>query len=260
MPTTEIPIMNSKDQPMHIIKAVLLRVYMIYASIMFVLTFLLGTPAVVLALIFRNDKLALQVNHYWAYVFFFLVGIPMEISGKEHLNRKSTYIFCPNHFSFLDIAILPFVPISFKFVGKVSIAKVPLMGYIFKRFHITVDRAKLRDRYATYKKSIGALKNDYSLAIFPEGGMRSSNPPKMESFKEGPFRMAIETGVQLVPVTLADNWHIFPNDGKFLLRRRKCRMVVHEPIDPAQYTLETLKEFQSAVQATIQQELDRMNA
>lgn len=251
--------MNSKNQPTHFIKLVLLRIYMVYAAIMFTLTFVLGTPAVLLAIIFKNDKLALQVNHYWAYVFFFLVGVPMEIRGKENLDKKSTYIFCANHFSFLDIAIMPFLPTPFKFVGKVSIAKVPLMGAIFKRFHITVDRARLRDRYTTYKKSVHALKNGCSLTIFPEGGIKSNRPPAMASFKEGPFRMSLETGVRLVPVTLADNWHIFPDDGKFLLRRRKCRMVIHKPIDPTAFSIDTIEEFQALVRDTIQPQLDELN-
>ncbi|MEP3387477.1 MAG: lysophospholipid acyltransferase family protein [Reichenbachiella sp.] len=252
--------MNSNNQSPNTFNLFLLRIYLIYAGFMFTITFLLGTPVVLLALILKYDKLALVVNHYWAYVFFFLVGIRLEVTKQSKVEKKSTYIFCANHFSFLDIAIMPVMPVPFKFVGKVSIAKVPLMGAIFKRFHITVDRAKLRDRYATYKKGIEALKSNCSLTIFPEGGIRSANPPQMESFKEGPFRMAIETGVSLVPVTLADNWHIFPDDGQFFFRRKKCRIVIHEPIDPSKYTMETLKEFQEDVKKIIQQELSRLNS
>jgi len=71
--------------------------------------------------------------------------------------------------------------------------------------------------------------------------------------------MAIETGVQLVPVTLPDNWHIFPADGKFYFRRRKCRMIIHEPIDPTKYTMDKLKEFQDDVFELIQEELHALN-
>ena len=252
--------MNIQNQPTSLLKKIGLRIYMAYAAIVFTITFVLGTPAVILALLFKNDKMALQVNHYWAHVFFFLVGVKIELKLLSPLDKKKAYIFCPNHFSFLDIATMPFVPVPFKFVGKVSIAKVPLMGYIFKRFHITVDRAKLRDRYATYKKSVNALLEGCSLTIFPEGGIKSSQPPLMQSFKEGPFRMAIETGAPLVPVTLADNWHIFPDDGQFFIRRRKCRIVVHEPVSPEKYTLASLKEFQDDVHAVIQNELNRLNA
>lgn len=131
---------------------------------------------------------------------------------------------------------------------------------MFKTFHITVDRSTMRERYATYKQSVDALQEGFSLAIFPEGGIKSQHIPQMAPFKEGPFRMAIETGTSIVPVTMADNWHIFPDDGRFDVRRRRCRMVIHEPIDPSKYTLETIADFQNDVYQLIQSELDKLNA
>ena len=236
------------------------RIYMAYAATLFILTFLCILPLFFLADVFKWHRLALKVNHYWAHVFFFLIGMPMDITSLAKLDKKEKYIFCPNHFSYLDIAILPFVPIPFKFVGKLSIAKVPFFGYMFKRFHITVDRSKMRERYATYSKSVGALLEGFSIAVFPEGGIKSKTPPQMQSFKEGPFRMAIETGTPLVPVTMADNWHIFPDDGRFMFYRRKCRMVIHKPIDPKGFTVDTLSEFQDKVFRLIQKELNRLNS
>lgn len=248
------------QQPVQWLWIALQRLYNVYVAFMFALTFVLNMPIFLLALLTKSDRLGLIANHYWAHVFFFLVGVPMVVENKNLIDKKGTYIFCPNHFSFLDIAILPFVPVPFKFVGKVSIARVPLLGFIFRKFHITVDRAKLRDKYATYKKSVDALRQGISLTIFPEGGINSPKPPLMGRFKEGPFRMAKETGVKLVPVTLADNWHMFPDDGRYFFKRRKCRMIIHEPIDPTHYSLAKLSEFQNEVYDLIQKELNRLNA
>ncbi|UXX78016.1 1-acyl-sn-glycerol-3-phosphate acyltransferase [Reichenbachiella carrageenanivorans] len=252
--------MNSDKVKTKPFRLIVNRLYVLYVGLVFILTFLLGTPIVLLAFLLKTDRLALLVNHYWAHIFFLLIGVPIQVVRKGKLDHQANYIFCPNHFSFLDIATMPFVPVPFKFVGKVSIVKVPLLGLVFKRFHITVDRTRLRDRYATYQKSIDALRSGFSLTVFPEGGIRASQPPQMENFKEGPFRMAIETGTALVPVTLADNWHIFPDDGQFLLKRKKCRMVIHEPIDPRGYTLDQLQDFQNDVHHIIQSELDRLNS
>jgi len=238
---------------------IILRIYGVYSLALFVLTFCLTFPLFVAADMFNKPKLALDANRYWAYVFFFLVGVRMEIKGKSGLKKNKNYILCPNHFSFLDIAILPFVPIPFKYIGKLSIAKVPLFGYMFRKFHITVDRSKIRGSYTSYTMGINALLEGFSLAVFPEGGIKSDAPPQMNRFKEGPFRMAIETGVQLVPVTMPDNWHIFPDDGKYYFRRRRCRMIIHEPIDPAKYSMDKLKQFQDDVYELIQKELHALN-
>lgn len=239
-----------------VIGRIMLRLYGIYAVITFILTFICLIPIYYTADIFNKPVWGLKINHYWAHIYFFLIGINLEIEQSDKFDKKENYVFCPNHFSFLDIAIMPLLPVPFKYVGKVSIAKVPFFGYMFKKFHITVDRTNLRDRYATYTKSLSALQAGFSLTIFPEGGINSPNIPQMSRFKEGPFRMALETGVKLVPVTLKDNWKIFADDGQFIIRRRRCRMVIHDPIDPANYTLGTLKDFQCDVHDVIQEELD----
>ncbi|PIB37441.1 hypothetical protein BFP72_06660 [Reichenbachiella sp. 5M10] len=237
----------------------ILRIYGGYCLLLFVSTFALLFPLFVIADKCNRPKFGLILNHYWAHIFFFLIGVRMEITQKEKLDKSASYILCPNHFSYLDVAILPFVPIPFKFVGKISISKVPLFGYMFKKFHITVDRSKMRQRYASYQQSIDALTHGFSLAVFPEGGIKSVSPPTMHAFKEGAFRMAVETGVSIVPVTLADNWHIFPTDGKYFFRRRKCRVIIHEPIDPRKYTLDNLKDFQNDVYNLIQNELNTLH-
>ncbi|MGL1888288.1 MAG: 1-acyl-sn-glycerol-3-phosphate acyltransferase [Reichenbachiella sp.] len=183
----------------------------------------------------------------------------MEITTSDQLDKDDNYILCSNHFSYLDVAILPFFPLPFKYVGKVSIAKVPLFGYMFKKFHITVDRSTMRERYASFKASTQALNEGFNVAVFPEGGIKSASPPQMHKFKEGAFRMALETGTKIVPITLADTWHIFPLDDKFYFNRRKCRIVIHDPIDPSKYSLDNLKQFQDDVYELIQNELNKLN-
>ncbi len=64
----------------------------------------------------------------------------------------------------------------------------------------------------------------------------------MLPFKNGPFKMAIETGVPVVPVTFLDNWKRFPNDGRFRGQPGKTRVVIHAPIDSRSYTEDQLKE------------------
>ena len=231
--------------------------YMVYAGLFWVLTFLLLFPLFVLADFCRWDKFGLQLNHYWANFFFPLIGVPVKIEYEQKLDRHSNYIFCANHFSYLDIAVMPFMPVPVQFVGKLAIGKVPFFGYMFKRFHITVDRSSIRERYATYRRAVKALKDGFSLGIFPEGGIKSKSIPKMSQFKEGPFRMSVETGVPVVPISFIDNWHMFPDNKTFRFNRAKCRIKVHKPIDPSSYSLESLDDFQQQTYHIIQKEIDQ---
>lgn len=236
------------------------KLILIYTGVTFFGVFLGFFPLLVLALLFKKKRLGLVMTRYWAALFYFLMGMKIVIENKHYLDRKSTYIFCPNHFSFFDITLMTQIPIPFQFIGKESLSKVPLFGYYFRNFHITVDRDNPRSSFVTFKESLKALKEGYSLTVFPEGGINVANTKELSEFKEGPFQMALKTGIHLVPITIADNWRILPDDGKFNLTwMRKSRMIIHEPIDPADYKSKSIGEFQDDVRSIIQGELDARN-
>src|SRR5690606_32353034 len=130
----------------------------------------------------------------------------------------------------LDIPLMGFSPVYFVFVGKSSIAKVPLFGYMYKKLHVTVDRNSLKSKYETIERSKKAIEEGKSLVIFPEGGIVSQEPPKMARFKDGPFRVAIEKQIPLVSVTIPYNWIILPDDGKMMVTKRTSKLIFHEPI------------------------------
>ncbi len=200
------------------------------------------------------------MSRYWSGIFYLLMGMRIVVENKHYIDKKSTYIFCPNHFSFLDITTMTKMPIPFQYIGKESLSKVPLFGFYFRNYHITVDRDNARSSFLTFKESLKALKNGYSLTVFPEGGINVVNTKEMSEFKEGPFQMALKTGIHLVPVTIADNWRILPDDGKFDLKwKHKSHVIIHEPIDPSKYKSEGVQKFQDDVRDIIQSELDARN-
>ncbi|MEQ8904790.1 lysophospholipid acyltransferase family protein [Ekhidna sp.] len=242
------------------LKKALKRAFSIYTGIVFFLVFITLLPLFFLFVITGKKRHGLILTRHFTTIFYFLIGMKIVIENKHLLDKKSNYIYCPNHFSFMDITIMTQMPIAAKFVGKESLSKIPGFGYYFRKFHIMVDRDSLRSRYKAFKESIEALQKGFSLTVFPEGGINVTHSKDLSEFKEGPFRMALETGVHLVPITIADNWRILPDDGNFMVNwRRKSRVIIHEPIDPSKYSLGTLKEFQAEVKSVIQTELDSRN-
>ncbi len=101
---------------------------------------------------------------------------------------------------------------------------------MFRKIHITVDRSKLRSRSEALKKALDVLGKGTSLIFFPEGGITSEHPPLMGKFKDGAFRAAVEKQIPVVPVTIPFNWIILPDDHKFLLHRKKAKIIVHKPV------------------------------
>ncbi|MEN8250449.1 MAG: lysophospholipid acyltransferase family protein [Bacteroidota bacterium] len=232
----------------------------IYATILFVLTFLIVFPGfVILAQKKEWHITAYKLTHIWGVVLYKLVGLRVMIEDKNKGEWTKPCIYVANHFSYSDIASMPLITNDACFVGKESISKAPLFGYYFRALHITVNRKSLRDRGKVVGKTIEAIEAGKSLFIFPEGGIRSTNPPYQTPYKDGAFRTAITTGVPVVPVSLPYNWLLMPDDGSMLLRGNKIKIVIHEAISTENMTEEDIPELKKKVFNLIENELIKHN-
>lgn len=233
-------------------------IYTFIAITLFIVLFLIFFPLFLIPIYFpRQFKLVGVLNRWWAWLFFPMIGMPWKVEYRLKLDPKKVYIFCPNHFSYLDIAIMGLNHHNTIFVGKSAMEKIPLFGFMYRKLHITVDREKLSSRYSTFTRSLAALDQGKSLVIFPEGGVVTHLPPHMGRFKDGAFRAAIERKIQLVPVTIPYNWIILPDAKYMLLNWKPLKLIFHEPIDPSEYTLKNVDMFKEKVYSIIDTELKK---
>lgn len=234
------------------------KIYTAYAGITFVLTFLAIFPFFVICIWVPGwKKFGRKINQYWAKTYFSLIFLPVKIEQNSKIQKNQPYIFLANHFSYLDVAMMGFVPGDVLFVGKASIRKAPLFGYYFKKLHIAVDRGRVKSRAETMRRAGLALESGSGIVLFPEGGIYTQNPPQMVPFKSGAFRLAVEKNVPIIPVTLSHNYQILPDDGKLLLHRKPAKMVLHQPLFPADYG--TVEELMEACYQVIQNQLNQDN-
>jgi len=231
-----------------------------YGLALFTLFFLVFFPLFLIPIVFRKQfHLVGILNRIWARVLFPIAFLPYKVECRTKLDPKKQYIFCPNHFSYLDIPVMGFNPINSIFVGKNDMENIPLFGYMYRKLHITVDRSKLKSRMNTILKSRKALDEGKSLIIFPEGGIISRKPPHMGPFKDGAFRLAIEKQISIVPVTIPFNWIILPDHRLLRLHRGLVKVIFHKPIDTRSYTDENIDELKKKVFETINKELIHEN-
>lgn len=238
---------------------ILRRLYTLYAAILFSLLFLLLFPFFLIPILIPSAfALTGVLNRIWAYSLFFMIAMPVRLEIRKKLDHRQ-YIFVPNHFSYLDIASMGFNPVNAVFVGKSDMENVPLFGLMYRKLHITLDRASLSSRVNTLKRSLQAIDDGKSLVIFPEGGIMTKNPPAMVPFKDGAFRVALEKQVPIVPVTIPNNWIILPDAHPLLLRWRTMKVVFHEPIETKGMTVAQTDELKQRVFEILNQELKNEN-
>ncbi len=231
-----------------------------YSLAVFAMLFILFMPLFFIPILSpRKFKWVGILNRWWARLLFPLVFLPYRIECRTKLDPRKQYIFCPNHFSYLDIPVMGLNPINAIFVGKNDMESIPLFGYMYRKLHITVDRANLKSRMNTMLASMKALDDGKSLIIFPEGGIITKEPPHMTPFKDGAFRAAIEKQIAIVPVTIPSNWIILPDHHPLELHRGSVTLIFHEPIETTGYTLDQIGELKTNVFNVIDQELRSTN-
>lgn len=231
-----------------------------YCLIVFVLLFFIFFIPLLIPIYFpKKHHLVGEINRVWGHCIFILCFIPVGIEVRSKLDRKRQYIFCPNHFSYADIPLMGgMTPVNTIFVGKSALERIPLFGFMYRRLHITVDRARLMSKFNTLKRSLQAIDEGKSLVIYPEGGITTHHPPQMASFKDGPFRIAIEKQIPIVPVTIPYNWILLPAH-ELLINWRPIKLIFHEPVETKGLTIEDLDDLKVKVHDIIQTELDKYN-
>lgn len=209
-----------------------------YGVVIFGVTFALFYPLFYFSL--YNPKwhpFANKLRLVWAKLLFPLTASSYELYYENPLDPNKQYVVCANHTSMIDIPLAAILlnGANFKFMAKHQLASVPVFGIFFRTIDIPVNRDSKIDSFRAYKKALEALDNGYNLIIFPEG-TTSDIAPQMLEFKNGPFKIAIDKQVAVLPVTFLDNWHLFLYDGNMLMRPGRARVIIHEPIETAGLT------------------------
>ncbi len=235
------------------------KIYSAWCVFSFILPFVFLLPFFRLFILRKRwHKYAGALNRFWSWLQLKMYFIPVKVVRKAKFNRKQVYVYAPNHTSYIDIPLLlSTIPGFLNFVGKVSLTRIPLWGIIFKALYIAVDRDSPISRAKTYIYSNRSLDKGRSLVIFPEGKIPDANVGlDLAPFKDGPFKLAIERKLPLVPVTMPFN-HLFLPDvkGKFVVRWHPLKIVFHEPIDTSNMTLADLDSLKEQVYNLIKTEL-----
>lgn len=238
------------------------RFYTLWAAVAFFGFFFLIFPFFVLFIQRESWKAAGHfMNKVWAYAVFGTCLLPTKIIRRFRPNSKDSYVYCANHTSYLDIPSLAYsLPGYFLFIGKASLTKLPMFGYMFKNLYIPVDRSNNRSKADSITRSLEAIDKGRSVAFFPEGTIpRHDNAPVMIPFKDGAFRVAIEKQVPIIPVTIAYNWIILPDKKQILITRHLMQVTIHEPIITKGLSYNDVERVKAQTYQVINEELHKHN-
>lgn len=166
-----------------------------------------------------------KMARIWAKTILFGMGFYYKIEREQQLDPKKSYMLVSNHTSMVDIMLmLATIKQPFVFVGKQELVKIPLFGFFYKRTCILVDRKSSKSKHGVFERAQKRIQQGNSICIFPEGGVPADESIRLDSFKDGAFRLAIDHQLPIVPIAFGDNKahfsYTFLSGGPGLLRAK----------------------------------------
>ncbi len=178
-----------------------------------------------------------------------IAGIRIRAVGREQLEAGRAYLFMSNHVSNLDPPIITaLLGQRICIIVKRELFKIPLFGRAMRAGgFVSVDRSNLKAAAESVGEAVRQLQSGLGMLVFPEG-TRSRNG-RLQPFKKGAFRLAMEAGVPVVPITITGSYEAWPK-GRMSLRAGEVVVNFHRPIDP--HGFQRKEELLAAVREAIQ--------
>jgi 1-acyl-sn-glycerol-3-phosphate acyltransferase len=169
----------------------------------------------------------------WGPLGLFLSGAKLEVVRMPAL-PPGPVIFASNHESVLDIWVLFCVlQRSFRFIAKQELFDLPVFGsYLRVGGHIPVDRSNNQRAVASLSKAGDTVRSGTSIIVFPEG--TRSRTGRIQPFKKGPFVVAKQAGVPVIPIAISGSGAVTPSQH-IAVYPGPIRVVAGDPVDPAQF-------------------------
>jgi 1-acyl-sn-glycerol-3-phosphate acyltransferase len=181
--------------------------------------------------------------------------------GLDNIPDKGPAILASNHLSFSDSVFLPLVMTrKLVFLGKADyfngrgVKGAATRAFMAGVGTIPVNRGGGRASEAALRTGLQVLANGELLGIYPEG--TRSPDGRLYRGKTGVARLAIESGVPVIPVAMIDT-HIAQPIGKRIPNRHQTGVKIGEPLDFSSYSgrqedREALREVTDTIMAAIQ--------
>jgi 1-acyl-sn-glycerol-3-phosphate acyltransferase len=169
----------------------------------------------------------------WGPLGLFFAGAKLEVVRMPAL-PPGPVIFASNHESVLDIWVLFCVlQRSFRFIAKEELFRLPIFGWYMRvGGHIPVDRSNNQRAVASLAKAGDTVRAGTSIIVFPEG--TRSRTGRIQPFKKGPFVVAKQAGVPVIPIAISGSGAVTPSQH-VAVYPGPIRVVAGEPVDPAQF-------------------------
>ena len=163
-----------------------------------------------------------------------LAGVRVETIGRDRFDHSRSYIFMTNHTSNLDPPIeVRLIPRRTSVMVKKELFKTPILGAAMRMGNLVpVDRGNRDAGIEAVHAAKAVVEQGLNMIIYVEG--KRSFDGKLLPFKKGPFYLAMECGVPVIPMTIVGTHEAMPK-ARFAITPGKVQVIFHQPIEPKDF-------------------------
>ena len=218
--------------------------------LIYLYTIVLATISLTLSFFDTGGRKQHWCAQTWCKLISVTAGAEVRAHGLENIEPGVSYVFLSSHQSYMDIAaMLGYLPAQLRIAAKKSLFKIPFMGWHLARAgHIPIDRRSRENAIAELSKAANYLQDGVCVFIYPEG--TRSRDGHLQPFKKGGFKLALQAGVPIIPVTIIGSRQVLPVDS-IIFRPGPVEMRVDAPLPTKGLTEDDLDELMRRVWDTM---------
>ena len=223
----------------------------IVLCIVYVIIAILYIPVIIFCFLLRWPQPVSLIGNGAIRLGLCILGMRLEVTGLEKINKRAPYVFMCNHLSAIDGPLLfMLIPQSIRIILKKEAFRIPVIGQAMKLVgFIPVDRKGFKGGKKSIDQATDMIKKKgCSFLIFPEG--TRSRDGKLQLFKRGGFFLALHSQVPVVPVSIQGTFGLMPKES-FFIKKGKVRVAFHSIVPVQGFDREILPQLVEKVRNAI---------
>ena len=198
----------------------------------FLITLLASSGMILVFAVNHSERVYFSLVKSYFRLILAICGIRVEVQGAERINPSQNYVFVANHGSLFDIpAVVAGIPSNVRIIYKKELARFPFIGWAMHmgRTYIPINRGQKQEAMRSVEEAARTIARGASVLVFGEGTRTTDG--KLQPFKRGAFRLAVQSGIPVVPLTINGSYRILPK-GSLRVHPGSISLVVDNPIIP----------------------------
>ena len=200
----------------------------------------LAAGALGIGLLTRNKRTGINfLTRFWPETVLALNGVKLNVAGAQNLTAQRPAVFLFNHRNNFDVfMVAALVKDNWTGIAKKELEANPIFGTIGKLLDAAfIDRADTAAAVAALAPVEEAARKGLSILIAPEGTRLDTQA--VGPFKKGAFRIAMATGLPIVPVVIRNSDSVAGRNAT-TLNPGTVDIAVLPPISVADWTTDDL--------------------